>query len=178
VTDSARVTSIDGIVRFTSALRTFDDDALRALVSIDEQALGALQWLEHDAPAYWRQEIRRCFDNVARTRAALETCRSRSVAGNRPACLEEMEAYRAAQRKLRQAEEKIDVVRQWAQKVRQEIDDYRGRVMNLRRRLEDEVPRTVALLERTVSTLDSYVEQVRNTDGAGGKSSTKRSESS
>jgi hypothetical protein len=177
MTESAHVTSIDGIVRFTAALRTFDDDALRALVSIDEQALGALQWLEHDAPAYWRQEIRRCFDNVARARAALETCRSRSVAGNRPACLEEMEAYRAAQRKLRQAEEKIDVVRHWAQTVRQEIDDYRGRVMNLRRRLEDEVPRTVALLERTVSTLDSYVEQVRNTDSAGGTNSTKPAES-
>jgi hypothetical protein len=167
VTDSAHVTSIDGIVRFTAALRTFDDDALRALVSIDEQARGALQWLEHEAPVYWKQEIRRCFDSVSRARAALETCRSRSVAGNRPACLEEMEAYRAAQRKLRQAEEKIDVVRQWAQRVRQEIDDYRGRVMNLRRRLEDEVPRTVALLERTVSTLDSYVERARSAGSVG-----------
>jgi len=177
VTDSAHVTSIDGIVRFAAALRTFDDDARRALVSIDEQAMGALQWLEHEAPVYWRQEIRRCFDNVSRTRAALETCRSRSVAGNRPACLEEMEAYRAAQRKLRLAEEKIDIVRQWAQRVRQEIDDYRGRVMNLRRRLEDDVPRTVALLERTVSTLDSYVDQVRNQEGSSGTSSTNRAES-
>jgi hypothetical protein len=166
VTDSAHVTSIDGIVRFTAALRTFDDDALRALVSIDEQAMGALQWLEHEAPVFWRQEIRRCFDNVSRTRAALETCRSRSVAGNRPACLEEMEAYRAAQRKLREAEDKIDVVRQWARRIRQEIVDYRGRVMNLRRRLEDDVPRTVALLERTVSTLDSYAERTRNSGGA------------
>ena len=167
MSDSAHVTSIDAIAGFAAALRTFDDDALRALVTIDEQALGALQWLERDAPVYWRQQIRMCFDNVARTRSALETCRARSVAGNRPACLEEMEAYRAAQRKLREAEAKIDVVRHWVQVVRHEIDEYRGRVMGLRRSLENEVPRTVALLERTVSTLDSYADQVRNPDDTG-----------
>jgi hypothetical protein len=164
VSDSAHVTSIDAIAAFAGALRTFDDDALRALVTIDEQAQGALDWLERDAPVYWRQQIRLCFDNVSRARAALETCRARAVAGNQPACLEEMEAYRSAQRKLREAEGKIDVVRHWAQVVRHEIDEYRGRVMSLRRCLETEVPRTVALLERTVLSLDSYADRVR---GAG-----------
>ncbi len=164
MSDSAHVTSIDAIAAFAGALRTFDDDALRALVTIDEQARGALEWLERDAPVYWKQQIRLCFDNVSRTRAALETCRARAVAGNRPACLEEMEACRAAQRKLREAEAKIDVVRHWAQVVRQEIDEYRGRIMRLRRCLETDVPRTVALLERTVATLDSYADRVRQAD--------------
>jgi hypothetical protein len=171
VSDSAHVTSIDAIAAFAGALRTFDDDALRALVTIDEQAHGALQWLERDAPVYWRQQIRLCFDNVSRTRAALETCRARAVVGNRPACIEEIEAYRAAQRKLREAEAKIDVVRHWAEVVRHEIDEYRGRMMGLRSCLESEVPRTVALLERTVATLDSYADRVRGADEATDKKS-------
>jgi len=168
---SAHVTSIDAIVAFTAALRAFDDDALRALVTLDEQAQGALDWLERDAPVYWRQQIRLCFDNVSRARAALETCRARAVAGNRPACIEEMEAYRAAQRKLREAESKIDVVRHWAGMIRQEIDEYRGRMMSLRRSLEREIPRTVALLERTVGTLDSYADRVRGPDASAGEKS-------
>ncbi|MSR58372.1 MAG: hypothetical protein EXS05_11960 [Planctomycetaceae bacterium] len=156
--DSAHVTSIEAIAAFTSALRNFEDEASRALLHVDQQAQGALQWLEHDAPFYWKGQIRTCYDEVARTRTALETCKMRTVAGNRPACLEEQQAFRAAQRRLRQAEEMIEVVRRRAQKVLREYDEYRGRVMNFRLCLERGVPRTLALLDRTVASLDTYVD--------------------
>lgn len=169
MTESAHVTSIDAIATFRGALCTFEEDAARALVAIDEQAQGALQWIETDAQACWREQIRRCFDNIGRTRVALETCRRREVGGNRPACLEEQEAYRTAQRKLREAEEKVEIVRRWAQKIRQELDDYRGRIMRLRRCLEGDVPRTIALLDRTVAALDSYAD--RSQSGESGSDS-------
>jgi chromosome segregation ATPase len=153
------VASVEAIVAFRASLRTFEADAAQAVLSLDEQARRALDWLDNEAPAYWRQEVRRCSDLVARRRSELETCRLRTVAGQRAACLEELEAYRAAQRKLRQAEEKIEVVRQWAQRVRRELDDYRGRTMGLRMALERDLPRTLALLDRTIATLDAYVEQ-------------------
>ena len=159
MTGSAHVTSIDAIAAFGAALRNFEDQSTRALLSIDEQAKGALQWLEHDAPAYWRAQIRQRYDDVARTRTALETCRMRKVADNRPACLEEIAAHQTAQRRLREAEEKIEVVRRWAQKVREETDEYRSRVSKFRLCLERDVPRTLALIDRTVATLDAYAER-------------------
>lgn len=159
MTGSAHVTSIDAIAAFGTALRKFEDQSTRALVSIDEQAKGALQWLEHDAPAYWRVQVRQRYDDVARTRTALETCRMRKVADNRPACLEEIAAHRTAQRRLREAEEKIDEVRRWAQKVREETEEYRGRIIKFRLCLERDVPRTLALIDRTVATLDSYADR-------------------
>ena len=159
MTSSAHVTSIDAIVSFRVALRTFQDQAGHALVSLDEQALGALQWLEHDAPAYWRGQIRHCYDEVARTRTALETCRMRAAGGHRPACLEEQEAFRQSQRKLREAEDKLEVIRRWTQKVREELDEYRGRVMRFRESVAGGVPRSLALLDRTITTLDSYAER-------------------
>src|SRR5262249_54146905 len=64
----------------------------------------------------------------------------------------------AAQRRLRRAEEMIEVVRKWAQHVRREIDEYRGRTRGFRNCLELEVPRTAALLERTVGVLESYAD--------------------
>ena len=157
---SARVTSIDAVVAFRGTLRTFEADAAQAISSLDEQTRRALDWLDNEAPAYWRQEIRRCSDLVARTRSELETCKMRTVANQRAACLEEIEAFRAAQRKLRMAEEKIEVVRQWAQKVRRELDDYRGRTMGLRMALERDLPRTLGLLDRTISSLDAYADRV------------------
>jgi hypothetical protein len=159
VSNSAQVTSIDAIVAFRAALRTFQDQAGRAMISLEEQALGALNWLEHDAPAYWRGQVRRCYDEVARTRTALETCRMRAVGDHRPACLEEQEAHRQAQRKLHEAEAKLEVVRRWRQKVAEELDEYRGRVMRFRESVEAGLPRSLALLDRTIATLDSYVDR-------------------
>lgn len=162
---SAQVHSIDAISAFGSALRIFEDQATRALIAIDEQAQGALQWLEHDAPAYWKEQVRRCYDDVARARSALETCRMRTVADHRPSCIEETEALRAAQRKLREAEDKIEVVRRWAQKVREEIDEYRGRVMRFQQCLDQDVPQTLALLNRTVAALDAYADRPQKVSG-------------
>lgn len=161
MSQSARVTSIDAVVEFRGALRTFEADAAQAIMSLDEQTRRALNWLDNEAPEYWRQQIRRCSDLVARTRGELETCKMRTVAGQHAACLEELEAFRAAQRKLREAEEKIEVVRKWAQRVRRELDDYRGRTMGLRMALERDLPRTLGLLDRTISSLDAYADQVR-----------------
>ncbi|HEY2252870.1 MAG TPA: hypothetical protein VGH74_17485, partial [Planctomycetaceae bacterium] len=64
-----------------------------------------------------------------------------------------------AQRRLHEAEEKVEVVRRWAQKVREEIDEYRGRIARFRLAIERDVPRTLALIDRTVTTLDSYAER-------------------
>jgi len=153
------VSSIDAIAAFGVSLRNFEDLSTRALVSIEEQAKGALQWLEHDAPAYWRTQIRQRYDDVSSTRTALETCRMRQVGENRPACLEEIAAHRTAQRRLHEAEEKIEVVRRWAQKVREEVDEYRSRSARFRLAVERDVPRTLALIDRTVTTLDSYAER-------------------
>ncbi len=163
---SAQVTSIDAVASFRAALRVFQDRAAHALMSLDEQGNGALQWLEHDAPAYWRGQIRHCYDEVARTRTALETCRMRAVGDHRPACLEEQEAYRQAQRKLREAEDKLDVVRRWTQKVREELDEYRGRVMRFRECVERGLPQSLALLDRTLTTLDAYVDRPAPIEGA------------
>lgn len=171
MSDNARVTSIDAIAAFRSAMRTFEEDAAQAILTLDEQCRRGLDWLDHDAPAYWRLEVKKCSDHVARTRSELETCRMRSVGGQRQSCLEQEQAYRAAKVKLQQAEEKIEVVRKWASRIRRELDDYRGRTMGLRMALERDLPKTMALLDRTIAALDSYVEQTRQDSGSSEPSS-------
>jgi len=155
---SANVCSISAVASFRASLCTFDENALRVLNAIEQVAQGMLQWLEHDVPLYWRQQVRHCYDNVARTRASLDTCRMRTVGGRKPACIEEQMAFRAAKQKLRDAEEKIEIARKWANRIRREVDEYRGRVMKLKLCLECDVPRTIALLERILSSLEAYVE--------------------
>ena len=159
MSDSAHVTSIEAILNFAGALRRFEDDASRALLTIDQQVGRAQQWLEYEAPVYWREQIRRCFDDISRARSALETCRMRKVAGHRPSCIEEEKALRAAKQRLQVAEEKAELVRRWAGRLRHEVDEYRGRIGSFRRCLESDVPRTLALLERTVAALEAYLDR-------------------
>lgn len=155
--ESAHVTSVEAVANFAAALRCFEDEASRGLLAIDQQANRALQWLEHEAPAYWREQIRRCFDDISRARAALETCRMRKVAGHKPACIEEEKAYRKAKQRLADAEEKAKLVQRWAIRLRREMDEFRGRIGNFRRCLEGDVPRAIALLERTLTSLEAYL---------------------
>lgn len=158
MTESARVTSIEAIVAFESHLCTFQDEALQALLVIEQQARRALEWLEQDAPLYWRQQIRERYDDVARARTALQTCRMRKVGGRGPACIEEQQALRHAQLRLRKTEDMLQVVNRRAQMVRREIDEYRGRTMGFRNRLEGDIPRALALLGWTITALESYLE--------------------
>lgn len=165
--ESARITDVEAVAQFTAAVRRFEDEASAALLALDQQVHRALHWLEHEAPAYWTQQIRRGYDEVARTRTALETCRMRKVADNRPACLEEEKAFRTAKRRLEIAQEKIEIVRRWAIHVHREVDEYRGRVGRLKQRLDGDVPKTIGLLERTLATLEGYLgRQIGTPDGA------------
>ncbi|MDQ3331180.1 MAG: hypothetical protein M3552_11080 [Planctomycetota bacterium] len=164
MSDSAHVASLEAVARFTTALRQFDDEATSVLLALDQQIQRALHWLDHEQPAYWRQQIRRQYDEVARTRTAWENCMLRTVAGDRPTCLEEEQAHRAAKKRLEAALAKPDQIRRWAIKVHQEVDEYRGRIGRLRHSLEAGVPRTIGLLERTQASLESYVEHRSGTE--------------
>jgi len=158
--ESANVSSIDAVAKFAAALRLFDEQSANALLSIDDQARGALQWIEHDAAAYWRGQVRKGFEDVSRTRAELLACRSKATKDYKPSCIDEMKAHRAAQARLQHAEEQVEVVRRWGQRLQREVDEYRGRVQRLRQCLEADVPRTLALLDRTALSLEQYVDRL------------------
>ena len=158
MSESAHVTSTEAIARFEAAARRFGEDASMALLALDQQINRALDWLDHEAPAYWRQQIRKCYDEVARTRTAWENCQLRTVAGDRPSCIEEEKAHRAAKRRLEVASEKPAEVRKWSIAVHHEVNEYRGRIGRLRQGLEGELPKTIALLERTRAVLEAYAD--------------------
>lgn len=165
MSESAHVTSTEAIARFEAAARRFGDDASAALLALDQQINRALDWLDHEAPAYWRQQIRKSYDEVARTRTAWENCQLRTVAGDRPSCIEEEKAHRAAKRRLEIASEKPAEVRKWSIAVHHEVNEYRGRIGRLRQGLEGQLPKTIALLERTRAVLEIYAEGAGGTAG-------------
>lgn len=157
--ESARVMSLDAIVRFRGALGTFDDEASQILVAIDRQGQRVLQWLENEAPAYWRLQVLRCHEQISRARSALDTAMMRKTKDYTPSCIEEKDALRRARARLQEAEDKTETVRRWARLVREELEEYRGRIHSLRDCVENDVPLAIALLDRTLRALESYLDR-------------------
>lgn len=152
----AQVRSISHVRDMQAAVRLFRDDASNALDLMLMELQRAIEWIEHDRPAYWAGQTRKAFEQVAATRTALNTCLMRTVAGRHPSCIEEKQAHDKAKRRLQHCQEQTERVKRWAVKVRHEIDEFRSRISVLRRRLDGELPKSSLYLERMATALEAY----------------------
>ncbi|MFV0445893.1 MAG: hypothetical protein ACK5Q5_20130 [Planctomycetaceae bacterium] len=155
---SANVRSIPAIRDFRAATQVFLEEAVASLDMIRLELQRAFEWIEHERPQYWQMQQRRAFDLVASTRTALETCLMRTVAGRQPSCIEEKQAHAAAKRRLEETRERIERVKRWGIKLHHEANEFRGRVANLGRTLEQDLPQLLALLDRSATILEAYAE--------------------
>lgn len=155
---SANVTSIEAVREFRAALIQFAEEAGAALETMTAQIHRALDWVEHQQPTHWQQQIKLAFDEVAETRMTLETCMLRTVAGHRPSCIEEKQNHKAAKRRLEYCQQMVPKVKQWSVKFRHEADEYRGRMGALDHMVHVDLPRLIALIDRTATALEKYAD--------------------
>ena len=155
---TANVNSIVAVREFKAALIRFAEDAASALGMMTNQIHRAVDWVEHERPAYWQQQIKVAFDELAETRTRLNTCQMRTVAGHRPSCIEEKQDYERAKRRLAYCQQMVPLVRRWSVKLQHEADEYRGRTAALARVVEVDLPRMIALIERTATSLEQYAD--------------------
>jgi hypothetical protein len=158
MSEFANVESVAAIARFRVALIQFEEEATNTLDQLERQAQKFLHWLEADTANFWRLEVLRCHEKISRARSALDTAMMRKTKDFRPACIEEKDNLRVAKDRLAMAEEKTEKVRRWARVVREEVEEYRGQLNRLRDGLGVQIPRGVAVLDRTLRALEKYTE--------------------
>jgi hypothetical protein len=154
----AKVLSIPALRELKAAVLTFQQEAQSGLEVAQIELHKLVAWIEQDRPAYWQGQTRRAFDQVAATRAALASCQMRTVAGHRPSCIEEKKAHAKAKLRLELCHEKLKRVQHWSVKLQREIDEFRARIAAARRLVEQGLPKTVAILERSIDALEAYAE--------------------
>lgn len=160
---AANVRDINVIRDFRVRLIRFAEELEGALQAMQTETQRSHDWIEHDRPHYWTVQLRVAFDLVAATRSALTTCQMRSVAGHRPSCIEEKQAYNKAKRRLQHCQEQIERVKRWSIKIRHDTDEFRGRMASLRRLLDQDIPQALAFLDRSAAILEQYAEIARPT---------------
>jgi hypothetical protein len=154
----ANVKSIEALTGFRAALAVFDDGAGQALSSIHSEIQDFVEWLEIDMMKFWRAEIRNREQHVVDAKADLHRCLSATVDAHRtPSCYQEKKILDAAKKRLREAEDKLAVVRRWIPVVRQAVVEYRMKVQPLETALSGDLPAAMGFLDASVRRLEEYL---------------------
>jgi hypothetical protein len=155
----ANVKSIEAIRNFRVALIKFAEKVTDAVESMKDQVFHAVSWVELDQPRHWHQQELTAYDRVSEARIQLEVSKMRKeTADFRPSLIEEKQALQAAKRRLEYCRQKVQLVKAAAFKVRHEADEFQGRLSQVDRLLETDLPNMIAMLERMASSLEAYAE--------------------
>ena len=152
----AKVHSSEAIEAVRMALMSFAEQVGDALTELSAEMRRMQEWLEHDRPRFWKTQIRRAGDMEHEAKQALHRCLMFPVANERPSCTEERTALKKAQARLAYCQEKEDRVRHWQQTMRHELFEYEGRMSQLVRLVEVEVPQAIGVLNKILRNLEEY----------------------
>ncbi|HEX4071436.1 MAG TPA: hypothetical protein VHX68_09710 [Planctomycetaceae bacterium] len=152
----ANVRSLDAIRQFRPAVVRFEDDVMAALTGLRTELNRTMQWLDHDCPAHWQNQIRLGFDHVNEARTQLSRKQMMTIGGRHPDCIEEKKALVRTKQQLETAQEKLKLCRQWSIKAHRAADEYQSRLGRAEQAILQGIPRMMAILERVVMALEQY----------------------
>ena len=153
----AEVRSIDVLVDVKSAVVTYKHESAQALSEVEQQARRAVDYICIDRAAFWKNEVRRSYELVNEAQKDLEHCRTfKKVDNNQPSCIEEKKRLEKAKARLAATEKKFEAVRRPI--VQQQFREASVRLVHFQERLDSDLPKGLARLERMVRSLDSYRE--------------------
>jgi hypothetical protein len=156
MTTSANVQSLESIELVRRSIAHFDEQVADALTELGAEMRRMLDWLEHDRPRHWKVQTRKATDQVHEAQQALHRCLMFPIAGERPSCYEERQDLKKAQARLAYCQEKEDRIRHWQKSVRHELFEYEGRISQLVRLVEVDMPQSMAVLTKITRHLEEY----------------------
>lgn len=156
ISSPAHVHSVAAIESFRGALARFEKRVEDALGDLAGEMRRVMDWLEHDRPRHWKEQSRQASDAVHQAKLDLERCLMFPVADERPACREERANLKKAQLRVEYCREKVERVKHWNRQLQHELFEYEGRVGQLQRMLETDLPAARAKLQQIVQRLDAY----------------------
>jgi hypothetical protein len=157
----ANVRSLDSVQRFRPKVSQFEEDLGAALTSLRVEINRTLQWIDHDCPAYWKNQERMGFDKVAEARTQLTRKSMITVAGHRSDCIDEKKALLKAKQNLELAQQKVQACRQWSIKAHHAADEYTARVGRVEQSVGKSIPRIKMMLDRMIAALEDYASATR-----------------
>lgn len=153
---AAYVHNTEAIESVRGALARFAHQVDEGLTEIAAESRRMLDWLEHDRPRYWKEQVRRAWDGVEQAKQDLNRCLMYPIADERPSCSEERAALKKAEAHLAYCQQKQERLKNWCRTIRHELFEYEGRIAKLKTCGEVDVPQAMATLDRILDRIAEY----------------------
>jgi len=156
---AARVGSVEMLKQFRVALCKFAETVTNTLDETDSEIRRTTIWLRQDQHRYWKDQLRKRSEKYSQAKLALKRKQDldRTPLGGRYSYVDEKRAFAIAQKRLQEAEEKLENTRRWIRQLDQEAFSYKGLVQGLAQAVEVEIPNARAQIDRMTGALESYL---------------------
>jgi hypothetical protein len=151
---AARITSLEVLETFRSALIVFLSAARRSVDEVTEEVRRTRLWLQHDQRMHWEGQIRRRQKLLD---AAVQELFSARLSGAHMSTSAKEMAVRKAKQAVAEAEEKLRNVKRWNRDFDHKADPLVKRLESLRFYLDYELPKGVSFLSEAQKILEAYV---------------------
>ena len=153
--ERAKVTSLEAIEAFRSRLIVYREKAGRVLDEASEEVLRTRMWLENDRVTFWEGQIRRKHKELEMRQQELF---SAQISGMRDASFVQQQAVQKARHALRDAEDKLRLVKVWNRQYDQRVEPVAKQVEKFRHNITHDMAQAVAYLDQVIKTLAEYSE--------------------
>lgn len=151
--EHAKVTSIEALEDFRSALIRYQARAKQALDDVGGEVKRTRDWLGFDRRTYWEGQVKRCQRRLEHAEAELMTARFSSLKNDQSA---QQMAVRKARRRLEEAEEHLKVTKRWIRDFDSIVEPAGRQLDGLRERLAQQFPKAVVAMDRSITALQDY----------------------
>jgi hypothetical protein len=153
--ERAQVTSLEAIEAFRARLIIYRDKAGRVLDEVSEEVLRTRIWLQSDRITFWEGQIRKRNKDLEMRQQELF---SAQISGMRDASFVQQQAVQRARHALRDAEDKLRVVKQWSRQYDQRVEPVGKQVEKFRHNIVHDLGEAIAFLSEVTKTLADYAE--------------------
>jgi hypothetical protein len=153
--DQARITNLDDIEAFRSALIIFIGKTRQALDYAQDTVKKTRGWLATDQPQYWSQQIRMRQKKLEQAEAELMSARLSEFVET--PSVQQM-AVRKCRYALEEAQGKLDRTKAWNRDYDRQVDPLSRKLDGLRDFLDTDLAQAVAYLTEIQKILDGYRE--------------------
>lgn len=150
---AARITSLEVLETFRSALIVFLTIARRSADEVSDEVRRTRIWLQNDQRMHWESQIRKRQKLLD---AAVQELFSARLSGAHISTAVKEQAVRKAKRAVAEAEEKLRAVKKWNRDFDHAVDPLVKRLESLRYYLDFELPKGVSFLSEAQKILEAY----------------------
>jgi hypothetical protein len=151
--ERAQVTSVEAVEAFRASLILYLSRARPALDEVSSDILRTRQWLQHDQRKHWENELRKRSRKLEQAQAELFSARVSTLT---EATSTQQMAVRKALQAVREAEEKLSLLKKWDRELDNRSEPLLKQVEQLHGFLTSDMTKAVAYLANMVKTLEAY----------------------